>query len=347
MGRNREVYKGLIDVGVALADGRYLYHKGWVDPVTFKSGATVDLAFDQSTSHTGIAMKLHGGQLVCLVDFVNKGLPSKEIYIDFLKEWVTGFVKGLNVRYVVYEDPVEHSRTVMTRNILLELRGFIKTLGVVVPEFEDARFVEINIGTWRKHFLKGPEYQGRRRKTELVKEATEEEALKRFPKFEKYSQVFSSPPDSMDAVGILEGWTAEFFAKPDMETIRVNKCMTPVYNLSHDFYIDKVTKDNIREKLRDRFGAMVMTRGYEVLAFNGDMPLEDNALRACSWFNEYCVILITNRKDSQAVRWTAGFDLLPGEVYAVICHRSNTTNQLPLNSLSKEESEFWRHVGTI
>ena len=345
MGRNREIYKKLVDVGFALADGRYYYHKGWIDPVTFKAGSKVDLAFDQSTSHTGIAVKLHGGQLVCLIDFVNKGLPSKEIYMEFLKEYVTGLVKGLDVQYVVYEDPVERSRTVQTRSILLELRGFIKTLGVTVPELEDARFVEINIGTWRKHFLKSPEYQGRRKKTELVKVATMEETLKRYPKFEQYADSFRSVPDSMDAVGILEGWTSEYFATPEMDIIRVNRCMTPIYSLSYNYCIEVVTRDNIREKLRDKFGAMVMVRGYRILAFNGEFNVADNALRASSNFNEYCVILITQRKDSQAVRWEAGVDLRPGEVYAVICQRSNTTNQLPMYPLDEEEREFWRHVG--
>lgn len=338
-----EVCKQNVQVGVAFANGKYIRSPVYTDEFHFKPGPKVDIAFDQSTSQTGIALKLHGGPVLCIVDFINRGTYSKEVYQELLKMFLESFLKGLDVQYVVYEDPVERSKTVMTRNILMELRGFIKTLAVRIPEMRNATFVEVNIGTWRKHYLKDPIYKGRRKQTELVKIAAMDETLRRFPVFKDYVDTFRKPPDSMDAVGILEGWTSEYFTNSKMETIRINKCMPIIYNLSYYHEIVRISADTMREFLRSRFGAMVRTRGYKVLAYNGDISLEDNALRAASAYNEYCLILITARKDVQAVRWEAKADLQPGEVYAILSYRRELTNTLPLNSLGEEEDDFWRH----
>lgn len=341
--KNLDALRGLFHVGHALSDGRYARNDAYCDPISFKPGTKIDLAFDQSTSQTGIAIKVHGGPVVYIVDLINKGLPSKEVYMEFLKMFVTQLVKGFDVQYVIYEDPVEHSSTIMSRNVLLELRGFIKTLAVTVDEFQNATFVEINVATWRKHYLAAPCYSGRRRKTELVKIAAMEETLRRMPALQAYVDTFRGVPDSMDAVGILEGWTAEYFTDDKMKTIRVNKCMPALFSLGHVCEIVKVNANGMHEFMRSKFGAMVIARGYQVLAYNGDMSFRDNALRASSAFNEYCIILITERKDIQAIRWEAGVDLLPGELYAIITYRNITTNTLPLRILPAEEEDFWRH----
>lgn len=340
--KNEEYFKKLVEVDFALGTGRFVKSKVFTCLNGLPAGTAVDLAFDQSTSQTGIALKLHGGPVLVIADIVNRGLPSKEIFMIYLEDFVRSLVKGLDVRYVVYEDPVEHSHTISTRNVLLELRGFIKTLAVNIDELFTARFVEVPIGTWRKHFLASPEYRGRRRKTEDVKVATAEEVVKRFPQFEGYRNAMRGTPDSMDAVGILEGWTAEYFLDNKMRNIRVNKCM-PV-NYATNFYYDiiGIAPSEIRKYLQQRFGIQVLNRGYQLLAFNGELSLEDNVVRAISSFNEYCAILVTDRKDIQSVRWQAGKDLLPGEVYVIVAYRHHITNSLPVNSLPDSELEFWR-----
>ena len=220
----------------------------------------------------------------------------------------------------------------------------MKSLQIRVPALENAEFTEIGVGPWRSHFLKDPVYKGRRKKTELVKVATEEEACRRNPWLSEYAEWHNSPPDSMDAVGIYYGFKEEVFMDDTMTTKRVNSTMLPISNLGYEKVLIRLKVSNCKEYLKKRYGSLVYSRGLEFYSYNSKYSWQENALRVCGASNAICVIAVTDPKDVQAIRWELGEELRPGEIYAVVTKRDNISAQIPVNKLEGEEA-FWGVCG--
>lgn len=283
------------------------------------TGRNLVIGLDQATKITGACiMDFDTREVLVALDLINYGFPSKYLYFESIYDFFYNLISDEKVAHFIYEIPVEHSKNMQIRKTLEAMRLFVKDFAKRIPSLSKANMVEVNIGTWRKHFLADKKYDGRRKSREDAKIAAREEAVVRCPELAPYFSIFPTPPDSCDAVGIAYGALEEIYSSTS-GLRRPNKTM-PKTNAGVFCKIYPLTQDELIETLKLKFAGFLPDK-YELLEFNPEMSVQENCIRyAC---NNYTlgIIPITDAKTSQELKWETGNELKEGQLYYAFCWR--------------------------
>ena len=284
-------------------------------------GRKLLVALDQASRKTGVCfMDFETQQVLAVLDLINIGFPSKQMYFDSMYDFFSTHISDENIGLFIYEIPVEHSKNRATLAILEALRVFIKGFGKKIPSLSSSNMVEVHNTTWKSQFLASSKYAGRRQKRELVKEAVREEATDKVPELKQYFYHVSEPPDSCDAVGIAFGTLAEIY-DGNLEYRRPNKTMK-ISNCKYDTRIVPMNMKEILSYVEHNFPFFYNNSRVEVLQYNSTMPFEENCKRYCSANNGMLgIIPVMDSTATQELKWETGQELKSGQVYVIYCWR--------------------------
>lgn len=300
-----------------------------------------ELGIDQSTSQTGLFLRsvpdVYNEDGSCrseyaiMIDIKNKGLPSVELYIQLLREFMINNFDGMRFDRVIMEVPIENASQRHSAVVLEMLRGALKMFQNDVPAFAEAEFGAFPPQTWRKHFLKDEAYKGRRQKKDLVKESAAEEVLKRYFKFKGYYNwslnKSSYVPDSFDAVGILEGGLCEMFYKCNPSIRRVTSAMFGAPNLTYEHEWTTIEKSNdcLEDFVQDYVDPdLVLERELALFVYDNKIENLDTILRRVAGStNKIAVIVFLTPKYNKVIKWELNLSKGSDEVYAAIVYRRN------------------------
>lgn len=283
-------------------------------------GKNLVVGLDQATNKTGCCfMDFDTRQVLAVMDLINLGFPSKFMYFQAVYDFLANHIEDEHVVHFVYEIPVEHSPNMNIRRVLESMRLFIKDFGKRMPSLSKMNMVEINIQTWRSHFLKDPCYKGMRKQRQTAKIAARDEAIKRCPDLADYLSRTSEPLDSCDAVGIAYGALEEIYSLTDPKLRRPNKTM-PKTNAKTHYEVHALTVNQLMKLLQSQF-AVYFPDHFELLEFNPDMSVEENCKRYSCSTGRLGIIPITDRKTCQELKWETGEELQDGQAYYALSWR--------------------------
>ncbi len=286
------------------------------------SNRRIVVALDQASNKTGVCiLDFDSRKLIGVMDLINSGFPSKQLYFESIYSFLANHIKNANIVHFIYEIPVEHSKNTQTLAILEALRAFIKNFRHRMPSLSDENMVEIYVTAWRGHFLADKKYNGRRKLRNDAKQSTREEVCERYPILTAYANKRAEPPDSCDAVGIALGALEEMYSKVFKGCRKVNKTM-PVKTNKHYYDVKQGTMSDFSKILKTEF--FQYEKYFEVLEYNSEMTLEENAKRYCCNNDKLGILLVppSDTKTNQLLKWETGSKLKDSEYYAVFCRRA-------------------------
>lgn len=285
------------------------------------SGKRLVVALDQATKKTGVCiLDFETRKLIAVLDLINTGFPNKSSYFESIYCFLANHIKDEEIVHFIYEIPIEHSKNTHTLAVLESLRMFVRDFRFRMPSLSDENMVEIYVTAWRGHFLADKRYDGKRKTRDDAKESTRQEVCRRFTSLCDYAYKRSEPPDSCDAVGIACGALEEMYSQKLKGFRRVNKTM-PVKNNSFKYEIIQGTLQEIIGHLKTDY--FMYENHYEVLEFNPEMSVEENAKRYACNNRKLGILLVpdTDTKTNQLLKWETGKPLAEGEYYSVFCRR--------------------------
>lgn len=282
---------------------------------------SINVAIDQSTKQTGVAVaEAENNQLICIADLCNDGFPSRQDYQYALRDWMRVNFAGVKIEKFIYEIPVEHASNMYARKTLLSLMDFVERLPKYVPSLAQAEMMACNNLVWKTHYLKDPCYKGRRKQTEDVKFAAQEETWKRHPWTRPQRTYFSHPADSCDAVGILYGAFEEFTARYlGKQYRRINKLMPNGPTVKRRQHICAIEPDKLADKCWE-FCRLPLDR-LHLLEFNADLTIDENVNRWVRNNIEPACIVVCDNKSQQILKWEAKLEKTPTQLYCIFCMR--------------------------
>lgn len=310
------------------------------------------VGIDQATIKTGMFIKSVNDPVGAvssqfLLDIENGGLPNKETYFIMFKSFLTQIFEGIRVNEVYIEVPIETSPNIYTRSRLEELKGMINTLQLEIPSFRDAEFISVPPNIWRKHYLKDKCYDGRRRDRDVVKVATEEEGLKRYPQFEEYTKFWSKPQDSFDAMGIAEGGAEEVYFDKSHTIKRINSLMRATkkrYEYRYEVIPKNMEDDELNELIADLIYDMAdledQDKAFDIIENRGlqmfvcdDIKNEEEfhniISKAVSSTSSIVLIVYSLKKRKEdLLKWVCDIDKADDECYICVCYANNYDNKV-------------------
>lgn len=279
------------------------------------------IGMDQASRKTGVCfMDYETQQVLAVVDLINLGFPSKQMYFDSIYDFFKTHISDELIKLFIYEIPVEHSKNHATLAVLEALRIFVKGFKIKIPSLTANNMVEVHNTTWKSQFLAAPKYAGRRQKRELVKEAVREEAVCRVSGLKQYFYHVAEPPDSCDAVGIAYGTLAEIYGNAPGYR-RPNKTMQ-ITNCKYESRIVAMSLEDVPNYIVANFPSYYNNNKVEILQYNPTMPYEENCKRYCSTNKGMLgIIPVYDKKASRELKWKTLKELHPGELYILFCWR--------------------------
>lgn len=267
----------------------------------------VNLAFDQSSTQTGIAVADENGKLIGVLDIMNLGLPNADTYIRMLRKWINNNFANLDIGYIICERAEQNAHQMYVKKILQKLIAVLEDFAV------DCNNVcyQIDNKTWKKHFLKEDKFHGRRVKTEYVKVAVVEKATDLYPDLQFYYR-FMKSTDSADAVGIMYGFIDEVFVNGFKSNMKVCTIMPTAPR--RKFSMQFVTLEEFKELVKERPSEY---RKLKVVAYNDAMTFEDNARRIINFFDDGAILYTENDKSRMVWKFTADRELTPQHVVII------------------------------
>lgn len=321
-------FDSVFQVSIYLADTgdvNFVYGLRVIDSLQERiSGKTLAIGVDQSTTQTGLAiLNAEDDSLIAVLDLANKGFPSAYEYKQYLRTFIKWNFEDSSIKYFVYEIPLEHANNMYSRRALLALREFISEFPHKIKSLNTGNMFEIVNTTWKGHFLASKEYKGMKRKTEDVKVASMLECIKRFPDFQMYCAAFNAPPDGCDAVGIIYGFLTEIRSSFSRDVRKPNKTM-PLKGVKYNALYEVSTVDSLADLLHQRLGGAYERNDYELLEFNPAMSVDENCKRYLGSPRTvtYGVMLVTDAKAGQLIKWEQGIELPTSKhMYVIICYK--------------------------
>lgn len=284
------------------------------------AGRNLVVGLDQATNKTGCCfMDFDTRKVLVAVDLINVGFPSKFMYFQAVYDFFANHIEDEHVVHFIYEIPVEHSPNTNMRRVLEAMREFIKDFGKRMPSLSRINMVEVNIQTWRSHFLKDDCYKGQRKQRNAAKLAAQAEAAKRCPELAGYLFLGMEPPDSCDAIGIAYGALEEMYSSTSPNIRRPNKTMPKTSAKTH-YEIMALTDEQLIKLLQTRF-SIYFPNYYELLEFNPEMSIEENCKRYSCNSSSLGIIPIYDPKVCQELKWETGQELAQNQIYFALCWR--------------------------
>lgn len=266
-----------------------------VDQILPKIPFRINIAFDQSSTQTGIAIMDDEKGLLAVMDVCNIGLPDSDTYIRMIRKWIANNFEHQDVHYVICERAEQNAKQIYVKKVLQKLISVLEDFAFNV----NAPCYQIDNKVWKKYYLKDDKFKGRRQKTEFVKVAVKERSVDLYPSLDRYYQ-FMSSTDSADALGIMYGFLEEFFTNGFDSNKRICTIM-PMFP-KRSYKLQFLTVSEFRELVKNNPANF---KHVEVVKYNDDYTLEDNARRVINFFKNGAVLYTRDEKTLRLWKFTA------------------------------------------
>ena len=268
----------------------------------------INIAFDQSSTQTGIAIMDENSTLICVIDIVNCGLPSSDEYVRMIRKWINNNLLNLNVGYIICERAEQNARQMYVKKVLQKLIGVLDDFAA---EYGKVCY-QIDNKTWKKHYLKDAKFDGRRVKTELVKPAIVERTCDLYPDLKFYYR-FMRGTDSADAVGIIHGFLAEAFVDGFKSNMKVCLIMPTVPRRAYTLnFVDLDGMRDLVARVPDLY------RSLPIVYYNSSMTLEDNARRVINFFDKGAILITDDERTRSIWKFTADKEITAEHMMIVL-----------------------------
>lgn len=267
----------------------------------------INISFDQSSTQTGICIANNKGEVIGICDVINLGLPDRDMYIRLFRKWLNLNFADIKINYVVCERAEQNAPQQYTKKLLQKLIS-------VLEDFADdhnTQCYQIDNKTWKKWFLRDEKYKGQRVKTELVKVAIVDKAVTLYPCLYYYYRLMRGT-DSADAIGIMHGFIDEFFVDGFGSTKKVCTIMPTAPKRKYELTF--VTLKEFSEMVSNNPSEY---RGLEIVGYNEDMTLEDNARRIINFFSHGAVVTTKSEKVRMLWKYTADKEITQTHIMLV------------------------------
>lgn len=267
-----------------IGESTMTYTKGVVESLS-DIEQRVSIAFDQSSTQTGISIMDDNNRLVAVVDLINKGLP-KEDFIRMVRRWIHLNLDKYSIRYVICERAEQNAPQQYVKKLLQKLIDIIEDFAMDknVPHYQ------LDNKTWKKHYLAEDKFKGRRVKTELVKPAIVDKTCDLYPELHNYYYQ-NDGTDSADAVGIMYGFIHECFVNGLNSKWKVCAIM-PTYN-RRKYSAEFVTKNELAEKVKSY---PQYYNNLTIVKYNPDYTWDDNARKIINFFPNGAILYTDSDK---------------------------------------------------
>jgi hypothetical protein len=272
------------------------------------------LGVDESTTITGVYVRTEKDKW--LFDIDNRARVSRHEFETKLEYLLTEMLRDCSVELVVMEEPFRGS----FYSSLKSLQSFLARSRA----FKGARVDRILTTSWRKGFLRDSLRKGTS-KREAAKEATKQEALSRYPSLSEYVSSMKATVDSLEAMGILEGYLAERFDNSGME-----KISKAVIDKEHAFWVDvlEASADDWADEIVPKYLNEIAKHGYKQMIFSEDLSLEGNASRATATTNSVVFSEIPKGPETIIAQYRTGKILREGRIFIMVARRKNDSRNL-------------------
>lgn len=292
-------YKSLFMVSVFwVATGEKEIFYG-VDKVIPEIPFRINIAFDQSSKQTGVAIMDDNKGLLAVMDVCNVGLPDSDTYIRMIRKWLYNNLVQQDVGYVICERAEQNAKQVYVKKVLQKLISVLEDFAMDA----NAPCYQIDNKVWKKYYLKDDKFKGRRQKTEYVKVAVMERSIDLYPILNRYYQ-FMQSTDSADALGIMYGFLEEFFINGFNSRKRICTIM-PMFP-KRNYRLQFLTVSEFKELVKANPAKF---KHVELVKYNDDYTLEDNARRVINFFRNGAVLFTTDEKTLRLWKFTADKEL--------------------------------------
>lgn len=262
-----------------------------------KISIPINIGFDQSSTQTGISIMDNKGNLLCVIDIQNCGMPSEE-YTKYFYKWLQNNLSYQTINYIICERAEQNAPQqyvkIILQNLIKSIDKFALSIGSTLYQIDNK--------TWKKWYLSEEKFKGRRIKTSLVKPAIVEKTVDLYPQLESYYKSLRGT-DSADAVGICYGFSHELFVKgfSGMQKICVLMHTFPL----RDYAMEFLTIDEVKARLESDS----LLSKMRIVMYNTDFTLEDNALRAINYYTVPVLLTTTDKKTLVLFKYTSDRDV--------------------------------------
>lgn len=273
-----------------------------------------DVALDQSSSCTGIAIFSTDNQLKILLELA-RDTGNKETFYRDVKQVLANIVKGRVVRLVICEDPPPVKGKMYSSRVLLELRGRVESWMEIIPEFNSAKFCSIFPQSWKTLVMDKSKGKGR----SSVKKCIAEDVTDIFECFRiYYNNAFNKDYDGFDAVGILEGYRRYAFSPEGIPLICGTQEKRHTSFVWYRYIPVEFIKD--KQKLNEVFGNCITQVKPEFKLYNTRYNKHQN-IRMASSNTEHCIYTLLSDKEFDVLKWK--YDLEKKDDYVLLMYVMN------------------------
>lgn len=184
-------------------------------------GLTYDVGMDQSNTCTGIGITDMSNSLLMILEVVNSGNVSFDIYRKSLKNIISAIFKGVNTRYYVMEEPLPYISKNQNKKLVELKNSLIDYFNSSECPITYKKFDTALPNVWRAGLIRKDNPHDKR-----SKEACVHEIIKKYPNTKEFIKISHNPTnnsgyDGFEGLGIIIGYKNRFSISNDNEIIKI------------------------------------------------------------------------------------------------------------------------------
>lgn len=279
---------------------------------------TVRVALDQSTSATGVYIT-NKERDFHLCGSIERGTEPKESFLETLKNQIIIMIEDCTVDLFVTESVLNFDRDGgRAKSVLRKLKSHISKWShkyTNLAATPDEVFRDIPAPMWKKHVY--DKSKGTHRFND--KSAIASDLVDKYPFLENMFWEYnsSSDYDAFDAIGIYEGFIAEFNYDAPVKTIAGAK----MYNGKIVSVLRLLPEDATQDDIKRGFERQIHEYGLNVAVLNNDESWYANMTKASSNY-KFLLTQVSGSKYEQTLRIQYGMPLNGGVLVAYVVRKS-------------------------
>lgn len=315
-------YNDCVEVKICNKEGKVIRQK-FLGNVHIDCDKPLRIAFDQSSSQTGIAVKKNNGEFVCLIDIINSSYINYNLYKAMLGLKIEQIFNSSTVEMCIVEKMWGGNKTAY--EMLSELGSFISGFKYILEGWRNAEVSEILPNVWRSAYLKDPKYKGQFTK-DKVKVAALKEGIARYPQLHNYGMFYKEGNhvnDSFDALGILEGYEEKTFSA-DGSMRKVANTMSPT---NHAYSYKAFICEDLTD-LKETIISECPERTAIEYEYNDAFPFHENIRRATSVTNKIVYMRVDSSVTKIQLMWRYGVTMEKDDLVYIVGWRDRISTKL-------------------
>lgn len=209
----------VIDTESGLFKKNILEARKFMNTVRLDTNLTYDVAIDQSTSCSGIAIRSIDNSSIMVMELYDSETLYSSNYVTGLKAILNTLLPSLSIRYLILEEPLPYISENQNKKLVALKKDLIKFFDSSLIKSE--HFLLMKPQSWRAGLIKKDNPHGRRSKMSTV-----HEVMNKYPLMRNFLQITRNPSndggyDGFESLGILLGTLSRYSVKNDTKVVKV------------------------------------------------------------------------------------------------------------------------------